>query len=362
MSIGENILNLRKKFGFSQEELANKVMVSRQTISLWETDQTLPTIDNFLRLKEIFNVPVDKILNNEEIALNKTNTNSLDTICASLCYALGIEPPKFANSKNFELCNYIDKVFDNEKADRVVMYNPDAIAEWIYNKYPELLARAKDNSDIEIPLSTVMPSVTPVCFATMYTGAQPQVHGIQKYEKPVITIDTIFDALIRAGKKPALVTYGKCSLGKIFLERNMDYYHFESGPSGIEDVDAKAIELILKDQHDFIVIYNGNYDSAMHKNGPEGIKSLSELRVNAHFFGMLSSCIKEHWSHHNTLIGFAMDHGCHEIDGNCGSHGLDMPEDINIVHLYKGYKRTTEQEINKGEIKDDVRKEFDFAS
>ena len=42
--------------------------------------------------------------------------------------------------------------------------------------------------------------VTPVCFGTMYTGAQPAVHGIQKYEKPVIQIDTIFDALIRAGK------------------------------------------------------------------------------------------------------------------------------------------------------------------
>lgn len=30
-----------------------------------------------------------------------------------------------------------------------------------------------------------------------------------------------------------------------------------------------------------------------------------------------------------------MDHGAHEIDGGCGSHGLDMPEDINICHLYK---------------------------
>ena len=40
-----------------------------------------------------------------------------------------------------------------------------------------------------------------------------------------------------------------------------------------------------------------------------------------------------------TLVGFAMDHGCHEIDGGCGSHGLDMPEDINIVHLYKGYPK-----------------------
>jgi predicted AlkP superfamily pyrophosphatase or phosphodiesterase len=196
----------------------------------------------------------------------------------------------------------------------------------------------------------------------MYTGAQPEVHGIQKYEKPVIKIDTIFDALIRAGKKPAIITYGKCSLSKIFLERNMDYYHFDSGLGGIEAVNAKAIELIIKDQHDFIVIYNGNYDSVMHKNGPEGIKSLAELRVNAHCFGMLSSCIKEHWAHHNTLVGFAMDHGCHEIDGNSGSHGLDMPEDINIVHFYKGYKKSDPEQNDKGEKDNDDRKEFIFAS
>ena len=34
-----------------------------------------------------------------------------------------------------------------------------------------------------------------------------------------------------------------------------------------------------------------------------------------------------------------MDHGCHEIDGDHGTHGLDMEEDLNIVHLYKGYKK-----------------------
>jgi len=34
-----------------------------------------------------------------------------------------------------------------------------------------------------------------------------------------------------------------------------------------------------------------------------------------------------------------MDHGCHEIDGGCGSHGLDMPEDLNIVQVYKGIEK-----------------------
>lgn len=266
-----------------------------------------------------------------------TNPISLDSICAALSYALGTEPPKEAAVPNAQLIGYIDKVFEGEKADRVIMYNPDAIAEWIYEKYPDFFKRVKKAGDQEIPLATVMPSVTPVCFGTMYTGAQPEVHGIRKYEKPVITIDTLFDSLIRSGKKCALITYGKCSLSRIYLGRDIDYYHFEHGD--IEEVNAKALEVILEDKHDLIVIYNGNYDSVMHKKGPESAEALAELRVNDHIFGMICDTVERNYGSHNTLIGFAMDHGCHEIDGGFGSHGLDMEEDINIVHVYKGYPR-----------------------
>ena len=260
---------------------------------------------------------------------------SLDTVCAALAYAMGGAAPKHAAEKNELLARYVDKIFGGERADRIVMYNPDAIARWIYEKYPEYMTEAKKNVDIEVPLESVMPSVTPVCFGTMYTGAQPQVHGIRKYEKPIIRIETLFDVLIAAGKRIALITSDQCSLSRIYLERDMDYYHFEDG--GIEEVNAKAVEVILEDRHDLIVIYNGNYDSVMHKNGPEDPKSLAELRLNSHVFALISNLISTRWKDHNTLVGFAMDHGCHEIDGGCGSHGLDMPEDINIVHLYKGY-------------------------
>ena len=62
MSVGEKIQYYRKKLSMSQEELAKKLFVSRQTISLWETDQTLPTIENLLLLKDIFGVSIDDIL------------------------------------------------------------------------------------------------------------------------------------------------------------------------------------------------------------------------------------------------------------------------------------------------------------
>ena len=99
----------RKKAEMSQEELGNQLFVTRQTVSQWENDQSLPSIDNLLRLKEIFGVSVDKMLSTEEIKALPINTDSLDTLCAALAYAMGIDAPKYAAQKNGELVNYIDK-------------------------------------------------------------------------------------------------------------------------------------------------------------------------------------------------------------------------------------------------------------
>lgn len=62
MNIGETIQYHRKRLGLSQEDLGQQLNLSRQTVSLWENDQTQPTVDNFLRLKEIFGVSVDTLL------------------------------------------------------------------------------------------------------------------------------------------------------------------------------------------------------------------------------------------------------------------------------------------------------------
>jgi len=65
MKVNEKIQYYRKKAGFSQEELGKRLMVSRQTVSLWETGQTLPTLDNLVRLREIFGTSIDELLIDE---------------------------------------------------------------------------------------------------------------------------------------------------------------------------------------------------------------------------------------------------------------------------------------------------------
>ena len=258
------------------------------------------------------------------------NRRLLDTLAAAWAEILGISPPEQAAEANPELVEFAKTAFDGKTADRIFLYNPDAIGQWLDEKYPEYISEVTARTRLTLPLYSPMPPKTPVCFGTMYTGAQPEVHGIQKYEKPVITIDTLFDALIRAGKKPAIVSYGKASMSHIFNERDMDYFFFED----ISQVNAKAVQLIIEDQHDVIMVYNGNYDAKVHDYGPEDPHTMGELRINAHIFGMFQELIRTNWKHHRTLLGFCPDHGCHLVRPGKGSHGLDIPEDREIFHFY----------------------------
>lgn len=59
---GENLKTLRKQKGFSQEELAARLHVVRQTISKWEKNLSVPDADTLIRLAEILEVPVSELL------------------------------------------------------------------------------------------------------------------------------------------------------------------------------------------------------------------------------------------------------------------------------------------------------------
>ena len=255
------------------------------------------------------------------------NSICLTTVESTVAEIMGVEKSKNPNPL---LLSLKEKKLQGRCADRAVLYNPDAVALWLYQKYTELFTDAVLSSDIAMPILSVMPSVTPVCFASMYSGVMPDIHGIKKYVKPVLTVNTIFDTFIKAGKKCAIVSTANDSISCIFLEREMDYFIYDTP----DEVNAKALELIGKDVYDLIVIYNGNYDGTMHKYGPESEESISALKHNLAFYKELVDKIKAEWKNHDVLYGFLPDHGCHEIDGGCGSHGLDMEEDMNIIHFY----------------------------
>ena len=77
MKLAEKIMTLRKQRGWSQEELAQQLSVSRQSVSKWESGASVPDLDKILKMSEIFGVSTDTLLK-EEMELNERKTTVED--------------------------------------------------------------------------------------------------------------------------------------------------------------------------------------------------------------------------------------------------------------------------------------------
>lgn len=80
MNLADKIIEERKKNGWSQEELASKLGVSRQAVSKWESSGSIPDLQRILQMSELFGVTTDYLLKDEieEERLNEyTETNTI---------------------------------------------------------------------------------------------------------------------------------------------------------------------------------------------------------------------------------------------------------------------------------------------
>ena len=73
MTLGESITRLRTQKGWSQGDLADALDVSRQSISKWETDTSVPELDKLLRLSELFGVTLDALVRGEQAETQTEN-------------------------------------------------------------------------------------------------------------------------------------------------------------------------------------------------------------------------------------------------------------------------------------------------
>ena len=65
MEMGKKILKYRKKMDLSQEMLGEKINVSRQTISNWESGETYPNSEQLKLLSQVFKVSIDELVDND---------------------------------------------------------------------------------------------------------------------------------------------------------------------------------------------------------------------------------------------------------------------------------------------------------
>ena len=71
MSIGEKIRKAREEKGITQAEAAERLMVSRQTVSNWENERSLPDILSVIRMSELYELSLDELLKGDSAMMNK---------------------------------------------------------------------------------------------------------------------------------------------------------------------------------------------------------------------------------------------------------------------------------------------------
>lgn len=73
MKLGEQLKQLRLEKGYTQEELANKLFVTRQTISNWETEKGQPDIENIVLLAQTFDISIDELMTGKRLIISEKN-------------------------------------------------------------------------------------------------------------------------------------------------------------------------------------------------------------------------------------------------------------------------------------------------
>ena len=105
MTFAEKLKSIRKQAGMSQEQLAEKLGVSRQAVTKWETDTGIPDIENIMAISALFDISIDELLSNERGAKKPT-----DYLYESIT-EYDIDEPKrydmkFGGAKQFLLSGY----------------------------------------------------------------------------------------------------------------------------------------------------------------------------------------------------------------------------------------------------------------
>lgn len=92
MSIGQKILELRTANNLSQGDLAEKLDVSRQSVSKWETDSSVPDLEKLMKLCDVFGVSLDELTNRVSAANEQTDKTAADYPYTNNVYSLKEKP------------------------------------------------------------------------------------------------------------------------------------------------------------------------------------------------------------------------------------------------------------------------------
>ena len=261
-------------------------------------------------------------------------TCSMDSICAiaaTIASLMGADSPADCSAAPIgDVIRYASRA-GIDTVERSLIFTPDAVGTGLRRRHAHLFLPVRRDAPIEVGLRSVVPPKTPVCYASMFTGAPPAVHGITTYIKKPPASESIFDTLDHAGKRAAIVAVKDSSLDTIF--RGTPAEHFSEASD--RAVTECARDLVAAGRHHLIVAYHQAYDDILHAAHPESPSALEAVGRHIADFGSLAQAARRHWGGDHYLVALAPDHGAHfDASLGTGSHGADIPEDMEVTHFF----------------------------
>ncbi|MFQ6053818.1 MAG: alkaline phosphatase family protein [Candidatus Bathyarchaeia archaeon] len=246
----------------------------------------------------------------------------MGSVAPTVCRVLSVRPPSSADGEPLEEVAATMGVVERLA---VVVIDAFGASTWAAarSKVPTFNALADRHL---LQLRSVMPTVTPVNFATMLTGARPDVHGIRDRAEE-LRLETVFDVLREDGRVSATAARAESSLG-ILISPHADRPGLaESNTDG--EVCALALEA-LRGRADLLWVQLLDVDNAGHAHGPLSAESVAAAHGDDGYLREIAEAAhKENYG----LIVLA-DHGQHTIVGDDGrvggTHGTDMDEDVYV--------------------------------
>lgn len=255
------------------------------------------------------------------------------SLAPSIARILGIRRPR--NARAPVIGEVVDDLCDSDRLAVIVI---DALGEATWETARNQTPFINVLSSIHrTRMRSVKPSITPVNFATMLTGATPEEHGIRDRRQP-LKLETLFDVLRERGGRSATAARAYSSLG-ILISPHADKPGI--APSNEDDEVRDLVIDHLWDGHDLVLTQLLDVDDAGHSHGPwseESIRACSRADVNLRKIS--KTALKSGYA-----VVVLADHGQHPYvreDGSTGgTHGTDMDEDI-IVPLVWASNRELE--------------------
>jgi len=265
--------------------------------------------------------------------------NDLRTLCPTVCHILGLRVPRTAETLHLQ--DVTQSMKGTEKLAVVVI---DAFGVSIWERAWDKTPCFNTISGLHhINLASVMPSITPVNFASMFTGASPENHKIQD-RKQELKLETILDVLRELGGISATAARAKSSLG-ILISPNADR-------PGIADsnTDQEVTEIAishLTDEVNLLWVQLLDVDETAHRYGPtskECINACGRADIN------LKIIARHALERGYNLLSLA-DHGQHQYireDGSMGgTHGTGIDADRIVPLVWANIGELDEIELLK---------------